>query len=213
MTRVLFFDLGGVVFTDFFSGGEKKLAEVLNVPPSKLLDVYLKTDVPSYSKGGITDLERWKLFTDELGLPKSYADICINEYYKSYEQIKETVDLIRELALDGRFRLGILSDQPKGVTDYLRKSYEDVFNLFDQNLVVISAEVKLSKKDPELDIYKLAIERSGLSVEDIVFIDNSQNNIDNAESIGIQGFFFDFKEKTPKVLVEDLRTYVDNIDR
>lgn len=35
MSKVVLFDLGGVVFTDFFSGGETGLAEALNLLPKR----------------------------------------------------------------------------------------------------------------------------------------------------------------------------------
>lgn len=130
---------------------------------------------------------------------------CIQEYYKSYLPIKDTIDFIHKLSQDGRYSLGVLSDQPSGVTNYLRSSFKKVFELFEPNLILISAEIGLSKKDADFAIYKSAIEKSNVDIEDILFIDNSKNNIDNAATLGIDGFFFDIINISPENLIIDLK--------
>ena len=208
MKKVLYFDLGGVVFNDFFSGGEVGLSRKLDIPSEQVVDAYIKTDKAEYCIGKISEQDRWKLFTDELGLDGSCVAICIDEYYKSYKPIEETVDLIKELSLTSKFRLGILSDQPKGVTEYLRKNYQDIFALFQPELTLISAELGQSKKDQELDIYRLAIKRSSTDIKDILFIDNSKTNIDNAKILDIGGYFFDICTYSSSKLVEALNDQI-----
>lgn len=44
---------------------------------------------------------------------------------------------------------------------YLRQQYRVLFELFEESLIIISAEVGVSKKDKDLDIYKLAINKVG----------------------------------------------------
>ena len=51
MKKVIYFDLGGVIFTDLFSGGEVKMAKSLGLTCEELLSVYRKTDVADYPKG------------------------------------------------------------------------------------------------------------------------------------------------------------------
>ena len=88
---------------------------------------------------------------------------------------------------------------------YLRSSFKKVFELFEPNLILISAEIGLSKKDADFAIYKSAIEKSNVDIEDILFIDNSKNNIDNAATLGIDGFFFDIINISPENLIIDLK--------
>jgi HAD superfamily hydrolase (TIGR01509 family) len=203
--KVILFDLGGVIFTDFFSGGEISPADALQLPPQVVLDAYTKTDLPSYCKNELSDEARWRLFVSELGLPETSIQMCIDEYYQSYQIIPEPVALLEELAKDGTYKLGILSDQPMGVTNYLRKTHPNIFSFFDPALVLISAEVGLSKKETNHAIYKLAMERAGVAAQDILFVDNSLYNIDNAKSLGIGTYLFDIKEVDVAKLVETLR--------
>lgn len=206
--EVIYFDLGGVVFTDFFSGGEVGLSEALQLSSQAVLDAYQKTDLSGYCKDELSDEVRWKSFVDELGLPESCVQTCIDEYYRSYQIIPETVTFLKELARAGTHKLGVLSDQPMGITNYLRKTYPDIFSLFESELVLISAEIHLSKKDADLAIYKLAIERAGITAPEALFVDNSSHNIDNAKSLGIGAYFFDIKEVEAAKLLDGLRQQI-----
>ena len=66
---------------------------------------------------------------------------------------------------------------------------------------VVSGDVRLLKPDPA--IYHLLIERNNLVPQDCVFIDDSQANVDAANSVGINGIHF----TTPERLLSDLRSY------
>ena len=56
-------------------------------------------------------------------------------------------------------------------------------------VVVDSSLVKLKKPNPK--IYKLAEEKCGFKGNEIFFIENSQNNIDDAKFFGWQTFLYD----------------------
>lgn len=203
--KVLYFDLGGVVFRDFFSGGEVGLSNALRLKPQVILDAYKKTDLPEYCKDELSDETRWKLFIDELGLSDGYLQTCIDEYYRSYQIIAESVAFLQELSNDSAYKLGILSDQPIGIAKYLRKTYPNIFRLFNAELALISADIHLSKNDTNQVIYKYAIDRAGVTAPEILFVDNSSSNIDNAKSLGISTYFFDIKKVEIARLVEGLR--------
>lgn len=206
MIKVMFFDLGGVIFTDFFSGGERGLVEVLGQPSEEVLSAYVTTDAASYCKDQLSDENRWKSFVNALGLPESIIQTCIDEFYKSYHLFPDSLKFLEDLKKENTFRLGILSDQPMGIAKYLREKYKQVFTVCDPNLTIISAEVGLSKKDQDLGIYKLAIERSGVSPDEILFVDNSLHNAECAQSVGMQTYFFDIKNYSVKILLDGLRT-------
>lgn len=205
MIKAIFFDLGGVIFSDFFSGGEISLSQSLGLSRKVTLDAYVKTDIPGYCKNEITDKERWKTFVQELGLSEVKIQTCIDKYYQSYQIFPETVTFIENLKRENRYLLGVLSDQPISVAKYLRKKYQSAFNLFDPNLTIISAEVGFSKKDTNLAIYKLAIEKSKVSTNEILFVDNSLHNIESARSVGMDTFYFDIKNQSISILLKMLR--------
>lgn len=205
MVKVIYFDLGGVVFSDFFSGGEKGLIEILGMSKETIMDAYQSTDIPAYPKGEVTDEKRWEAFTKELGLPKEKVKQCIDMYYQSYHPFPETVDFLKKLYEGNKYQLGVLSDQPIGITKYLREKYKNVFDLFNHDLIIISAEVKLSKKDTDQSMYKLAIERSKTTPNEVLFVDNSLRNIKDATSLGMDTFYFDIKNQPIAKLLNNLQ--------
>lgn len=64
---------------------------------------------------------------------------------------------------------------------------------------IISGEVKLKK--PDAAIYQLTLQRFNLSPQQAVFIDDSEQNVETAESLGIRGIHF----KSPEELRQELQ--------
>lgn len=205
MIKVILFDLGGVVFKDFFSGGETGLAKALGLSSKTILTAYVKTDAPAYCKNELTDENRWKDFVKEVGLSEAKIQICIDEYYKSYQLLPETLTFLEHLKKDNNYKLGVLSDQPIGIANYLREEYPNVFSLFDPTLAIISAEVGLSKKDSNFKIYKLAIEKSQVYPNEILFVDDSMHNIQKAKSVGMKTYYFDIENQPISKLLKGLK--------
>lgn len=65
--------------------------------------------------------------------------------------------------------------------------------------VVISGEERMLKPDPA--IYRVLLERNGLSAADCIFIDDSVKNVAGATAIGMQAIHF----TTPEALREELK--------
>lgn|GEM_PF-3987552 len=213
MIQTLFFDLGGVVFRDFFSGAVTEFAQKLGLPAETVLAAYVKTDVPVYCKNLLDDEERWKLFVDELHLPEAEIEPCIESFYESYQLFPQTVALLQELLAMKRYRFGVLSDQPMGVAQYLRNEHQNVFDLFASELVIISAEIGLSKRDPDLEIYKEAIRKSGDAADKILLVDNALHNIENAKSLGMQTYYFDIEHKPIEELIKELKEVINSLSQ
>lgn len=88
----------------------------------------------------------------------------------------QMLDLVTELRESG-LKTSLLSNS-WGVGDYPRHLFA---NLFDD--VVISAEVGMRK--PEERIFKLAVDRLGLSAAECVFVDDVEGNILAAQGLGM----------------------------
>lgn len=211
MISIIYFDLGGVIFTDIFSGGVKEFENSLHLSSQLIQDLYVKTDIPEYSKGTVSDRSRWKFFAETLGLPDEKIQACIDAFYKGYKPIYQTISFIKTLKRDRKdIEIGVLSDQPSGVAQYLRKQYNEIFSLFKESLILISAEINLSKKEKDLKIYQEAIKRSQKSPQELLFVDNSLKNVQNAQSLGINGFYYNIKEKDLGELLRELERKISN---
>ena len=104
--KILFFDLGGVIFRDIFSGGESVFLDGLGIDKEKFINIYTETDLPLYSKGKISDNHRWKLFAEKSKINELDVEYLVKLYISSYSPIEETVDFLKEIKKN--YSLGVL---------------------------------------------------------------------------------------------------------
>ncbi len=206
MIQVILFDLGGVIFTDFFSGAEQDLSQKLGIDSQKVLEVYRKTDIAAYCKNELSDEDRWKSFLKQLNISQTKIPLCIDEFYKSYKLFPQSLKMVQTVKHQTTCRLGVLSDQPMGIATYLQNKYKDIFDCFEKNITIISAEVGFSKKDKDFSIYTLAIEKAHALPEEILFIDDSQQNLEMAQKKGIKTFLYNALSFNLETLLEKIRS-------
>lgn len=210
MISTIYFDIGGVVFHDFYSREGKEFIQALKLRKEVIFKYWVETDHTDYAKNRQSDEKRWRIFTDALGLPKEKVPACINALYRQYKPITKTVNFIKKIKrVKKNIKLGILADQPIGVVKLLRKKYPDIIKLFDKSLVLFSAEVELSKRDKDFKIFKEAIKRANTSANNIIFVDDSLTNINRVQAVGIQGFYFNIKEKKIDFLLKELERLIN----
>ena len=201
MIQAIVFDLGGVLFdldTDaciraFREGlGYEKIVEILD---------------KCHQKGIIGQLECGELSADEFRsevLRESRPDAGPADVGRAFCALlagfpQEKADLIRDLSR--HYALYILTNN-NPIT--MVRSHEmmaerglDWQHVFKAEFV--SCEMKMLK--PSREIYAEMVRRVGLPAGEILFIDDSQNNVDAARAVGIQAVFY--PEGTPlRPLVE-----------
>ena len=118
--------------------------------------------------------------------PKYEREI-IQTFSNWYDMLKvkeDSVEFLKELKQKG-YKIYILSNFAGKEYERLEKE-NDFFKLIDGK--IISYAVKKIK--PEKEIYDLLLNTYNLKAEECVFLDDLQNNIDGAESVGIHGIVF-----------------------
>jgi putative hydrolase of the HAD superfamily len=96
---------------------------------------------------------------------------------------EEMVDLIRQLK--SRYQTAIISN----ATDSLRETLQTTYPIADAfDLIVVSAEEKVMKPDPE--IYQRTLDRLGREAAESVFIDDFAENIAAARELGMNVIHF-----------------------
>lgn len=83
------------------------------------------------------------------------------------------------------YRIGLLSNTSRS-TIASKLIDIDFDTLCDE--VVLSAEVGMVKPDP--DIYLLTCERLGVEPHEVVFVDDSEHNLESARSLGVKTILF-----------------------
>lgn len=185
MIKAIVLDLGGVLIDLDVKACRKAFIEILGFYKiDELLD-------PCHQKGIYSDLEEGKISVEEfrnlvikdskLGLDPMDVDRCMEALLTGMDPAK--VPYLYELA--SRYDIYALSNNNPIAMRRFHEIYKE--NGLDWKDVFrtefLSCEMKLLKPDPA--IYREALRRIGLPAEEILFVDDSQSNVDAAASLGI----------------------------
>jgi HAD superfamily hydrolase (TIGR01509 family) len=115
---------------------------------------------------------------------EEFAALFRHAYQDIFEGRPEMGALVEELAAE--HDLWLMSNTNVWHLDYVRAQY-DYFKFFDTNSN--SCDTRFVKPEPE--IFVAAIERSGRSSDELIFVDDRQANVDAAKTLGIRGILFE----------------------
>ncbi len=192
--EAIIFDVGGVLIRIADMGliqqvFSQYLDEEISVEQWKEL-------IEPFSKGHMNEEEATAHICRELGADP--GALPQRELFRSatgqFESETAVYEIAHKLRQDG-YTMAVLSNSVPPHTQWLRK--QGTYDLFD--VVVVSDEVGMRKPEPE--IYQLTLERLGVDPEEAVFIDDTKENIEAAEKLGIHGILYE----NPEQLREDLR--------
>ncbi len=177
-TKWIIFDAMGVVYKE----GDD--TENLLIPFVKGINSYIcKEKIASLylqaSRGEITAGQFWEsvgVYGDYFEVQKNYLDLHkLQDGFLTYaKECKK------------RYKIGLLSNDVLEWADYLLNKH-GIKELFD--LVVLSSECGVRK--PEVEIYRLFLERAKCEGAECVFFDDRKVNVEAASRIGIRGILFD----------------------
>jgi putative hydrolase of the HAD superfamily len=118
------------------------------------------------------------------GWPHAEVEQVVRAVPDELQPLPDTVALIQDLKQAGH-RLFYLSNMPEPYADHLERHYP-LDEWFEAG--VFSGRVKQSK--PGAEIYRLAIERFGVSPESCLFLDDHPANVEAARALGWQALLF-----------------------
>lgn len=147
-----------------------------------------------------------ELYGGEEWIQRDLGNITLEELYSGvaaripqeyHEDLRRCIDIWHEfmIPLDGAkeflqkvkengFRVYILSNASEDFYTYFTKHFDlDFFDGY-----VVSADIHIIKPDER--IYRYILEKYGLKAEECLFIDDREDNVQGAESVGIKGFRF-----------------------
>ncbi len=189
MIKNILFDMGGVIFDQDTDKALERF-RAAGVDTDKYIGKYEQ-------QGCFLDLEIGKISEDEFcekmaeiagrdSISLEEASGCWQGFYKDTPVYK--LHALEELR--NKYHLGLLSNTNPFMmasTDSPNFSSEGkpISDYFDT--LFLSYEMKLYK--PSKEIYLEALRRDGMKPEETLFVDDSQRNIDGAESVGIHGLY------------------------
>ena len=196
MIKNIVFDLGNVVLKDY----PAVVLESIDISDED----YEKIKCTFFSNWSALDLGNESLTQH---LDRCELDININEelrellinYYKYRPFNNEVIDLMNRLKSNG-YNIFILSNNNKEAYEYLRNL--SIFESIDG--WIMSCDYHIVKPDKKL--YIKLFETYNLKPEECFFIDDTEQNILTAETLGMKGFTLDINnnglEKLKKYLIK-----------
>jgi FMN phosphatase YigB (HAD superfamily) len=134
----------------------------------------------------------------------------VNSFLNSFQLDPEFKDVIDVLELD--YEIGVLSGNLLNWSNFFLNKY-GVTSRF--NPMVISSEIGASK--PSKEIYEAYIQRSKLTAQEIMFVDDSKHYLKPAHDLGMVTVWFEREEKvsdfTPDYTIRNLKDLLEITDK
>ena len=198
MIQAVFFDFDGVLTRDRTGTLTtcRFLAQATGIPFDDLRAAF-EPHRAALARGQVTRDATWPLVCDAVG-----RDIPRELLVRAFESTPLDPAVFAFANSLGRHgKVGIITDNPKDRMDVVRKTLwlDRVFSP-----IVVSAEEGRAKDDPLL--FRQALVRAAVTADQAAFIDNVQDNVDVAASIGMHALFFDDEARDMAKLARELLT-------
>jgi putative hydrolase of the HAD superfamily len=199
MIKAIIFDFGRVISaqkpTSLFHSYEDELGLV----PGRINFIMFDSEAWQEALVGSKTVEEfWHEIGPELGLNSvNEVDAFRHRYHADEEINEEVLDLI--LRLHGNYKLAVLSNSPPGLAHWLADWR--ILDFFD--LVFCSGDEGVVK--PDAMPFEVTLERLGVQPGEAVFIDDTMENVEAAQKLGLQGILFTTAEELEKELARLLR--------
>jgi epoxide hydrolase-like predicted phosphatase len=193
--EAVIFDLGGVLLrTEDFSVRER-LAERLNMDRHELEQfIFGGESGDKAQRGEISVEQHFENLRYQIGCTPEEFHRIIDEFFSQDRLDEQLVDFVRHL--HKKYKTALLSNAWNDLRQVIadRWHFEDAFDA-----MVISGEVGLVKPDPK--IFRLTLDRLGVTASQAIFVDDFQRNVEAARVIGLQAIRF----QTPQQVRDDLK--------
>jgi len=183
--RVVVFDYGEVISRSPSESDRSALLAIANTPAAAFWDSYW-SHRDGLDEGTTSVPEYWQLVASDVGTqwaPTTVHELWIADFRSWWSLEPGTLELINSL-YEGGTRLAILSNAGFDFASGFR--FSPLGQYFER--VFVSAEMNLIKPDPA--IYREVAGELGISLGEMVFIDNKAINTDAAAALGITAHHF-----------------------
>jgi len=179
----LFVDIGGVLLTDGWGHEFRKLAvSEFNLDPEEM-ETRHSIVFETFEVGKLTLEEYLNLVV--FYQPRPFTQAQFQEFmFARSESDPKMISLIRQLKAKYGLKIVVVSNESRELNAHRIQKFR--LNEF-VDYFVSSCYIGLRK--PDADIFRLALDVSQISVEQVVYIENTQMFVQIAEGIGIRGIW------------------------
>jgi putative hydrolase of the HAD superfamily len=188
--KYLFVDIGGVMLTDGWGHGSRKLAvKEFGLNPAEMEKRHNQAfETYELDKLTITEYLNRVVFYEKRSFTQNQFRQFMFAQSKPYPKM---IDLIKRLKTQHELKIIVVSNEGRALNSHrIRK-----FNLNEfVDFFISSCYVHLRK--PDIDIFRLALDTAQAPVEQVVYIENTPMFVKIAEGMGIKSILHDNYEST-----------------
>lgn len=188
--KAIGFDYGGVINGKPGSYFNNAICQLLDITEENYKRVYFSHNRKFNAGKPISERELWALVLADLDRSDQLDNVMkfVADMRVAKQTNQEVLELIDTLRAKG-YKTGLLSNNNQQAADKMRADGLDKhFDVF-----IVSAEVGVMKPDPE--IFNLFAERLGVTLPELVFIDDSKRSLSAAEECGFEPVLFESYEQ------------------
>ncbi len=182
--KVLIFDMGGVILKFNHMIICKRLSKVSGISPKDIYEIIFNSGVEkNYDEGKITSKIFYKTINNILKTNLSFAKFN-NIWSDIFKENIKVSNLIRKLK-DNNYKLYLLSNTNEMHFNFVKNKFE-IINSFDDYIL----SYKIGYRKPSIEIYNAALRKTGLAACKHIYIDDLENFVKIAKSLGMIGIVF-----------------------
>jgi len=179
--KAIGFDYGGVIMdnSDFNSA----ICKILEIDIETYEKIYFRNNYLITVKG-MNQEDFWrKLLVEFKRIEKEEEVFNFLRTRSKKELNQEMIELIKTLRKNGH-KIGMLSNNSTKVNEKIKKDGIDKF--FD--VILISEDIGYMKPDPK--VFEIFLEKLDVKSEELVFIDDTDINLNTADNVGFTPILF-----------------------
>ena len=193
--RAVYFDLGGVYYTEGFRNGLFAIARKHGIEENRFFEAAKRV---IFANGYVRGEAPERIFWDELATDVGIGSDLFSEralILAAFNPLPGMVSLVARTR--EQVPVGLLTDQCNWL--YELDERDGIFSAFDA--VVSSYEEGYTKRDSE--IFRVACQRMDVLPEEAVFFDDNAENVGKAKDFGIRTYLFENAGQAEEILVRE----------
>lgn len=195
MIKAVGFDWGGVLNGKPGKYFASDMANLLSISIDEYREAYFKHN-KKINRGEVTWRELWSLVLSELDKSEKIEEVIkLSERFGAISLNKDVISVVDHLSSNG-YKVGLLSNNTIEKANKIRETgLESHFDTF-----LISEETGNVK--PEPDAFLQLATSLGVTVNELVFIDDAPKSLSTAKEVGFTPILFDNAEQLKKDLAQ-----------
>ncbi len=195
MIKAIVFDLNGVFLqSDYLT---KRIEEKYSIPSDESLTVLKESLKDTRLNPEVRIFEYWVDLFKKYNIEVT-EDEFLSFWFSGESLVNKFIFLSKKLREKG-LSVYIFSNNFKERTEYYRKNFKEIFENVDN--AFFSWEIGYVKSDSKA--YTNLLSMIKVKPDEIIYFDDSEENIQIAKSLGIRAYLYKDFDSTNKVLVEN----------